>query len=265
MKNLLEKSRTLNKLLQKASGHPVEFTEMARVLGDLINANIYVTGINGKLLGYSFMDDFGCPALEHFFASNTALTESHNESLLRVPQTALNLSNEKRDCVLDEIGNDGCNYDGKVTTIVPIIVSGQRQGTLVLTKFNKEEFDYEDTILAEYGAMVIGMEILRARSEKIEEEARQKAAVQIAIGTLSYSEQEAIEHIFRELHGKEALLVASKIADRVGITRSVIVNALRKFESAGVIETKSLGMKGTYIRVLNDNLLEELEKRRRDR
>ena len=41
----------------------------------------------------------------------------------------------------------------------------------------------------------------------------------------------------------EGLLVASKIADRVGITRSVIVNALRKFESAGLIETKSLGMK----------------------
>ena len=29
------------------------------------------------------------------------------------------------------------------------------------------------------------------------------------------------------------------IADKVGITRSVIVNALRKFESAGVIESRS--------------------------
>ena len=151
-----------------------------------------------------------------------------------------------------------------MTTIVPIIVSGQRQGTLILTKFLDMEFDYEDTILAEYGAMVIGMEILRARSERIEEDARQKAAVQVAIGTLSYSEQEAIEHIFKELNGKEALLVASKIADRVGITRSVIVNALRKFESAGVIETKSLGMKGTYIRILNDNLVEEMDKRRKN-
>ena len=265
MQTLLEKSRTLNKLLQKATGNPVEFTEMARVLGDLINANIYITGRTGKLLGFSFMDDFGCPQLETFFTASTTLTDSHNESLLRVLQTAINLRSDNRECVLSEIGKDGCTYDGKVTTIVPIIVSAQRQGTLVLTKFNNIEFDYEDTILAEYGAMVIGMEIMRARSERIEEEARQKAAVQIAIGTLSYSEQEAIEHIFGELSGKEALLVASKIADRVGITRSVIVNALRKFESAGVIETKSLGMKGTYIRVLNDNLLEELEKRKRVR
>jgi len=84
--------------------------------------------------------------------------------------------------------------------------------------------------------------------------------VQIAIDTLSYSELEAIEHIFDELDGEEGLLVASKVADRVGITRSVIVNALRKFESAGVIESRSLGMKGTYIKILNDYLLEDLEK-----
>ena len=83
---------------------------------------------------------------------------------------------------------------------------------------------------------------------------------QVALGTLSYSELDAVQHIFEQLEGEEGLLVASKIADRVGITRSVIVNALRKFESAGVIESKSLGMKGTYIRVLNDRLIEELDK-----
>lgn len=44
-----------------------------------------------------------------------------------------------------------------------------------------------------------------------------------------------------------------------GITRSVIVNALRKFESAGVIESRSSGMKGTYIKVLNEVIFDELE------
>ena len=41
---------------------------------------------------------------------------------------------------------------------------------------------------------------------------------------------------------------------------SVIVNALRKFESAGVIESRSLGMKGTHIKILNDKLIPELKK-----
>ena len=74
----------------------------------------------------------------------------------------------------------------------------------------------------------------------------------MAINSLSYSEKEAIEHIFEEL-GNEGLLIASKVADRVGITRSVIVNALRKLESAGVIESRSLGMKGTFIKVKKIN------------
>lgn len=79
------------------------------------------------------------------------------------------------------------------------------------------------------------------------------------MGTLSYSETEAMVHIFDELNGLEGVLVASKIADKVGITRSVIVNALRKFESAGVIESRSSGMKGTYIKVLNDYIYQEIQ------
>ena len=86
--------------------------------------------------------------------------------------------------------------------------------------------------------------------------------VQIAFSTLSYSELEAIINIIGALEGNEGLLVASKIADQAGITRSVIVNALRKFESAGLIETRSLGMKGTYIKLLNEFLLEELKKKK---
>lgn len=44
----------------------------------------------------------------------------------------------------------------------------------------------------------------------------------------------------------------------------MIVNALRKFESAGVIESRSSGMKGTYIKVLNDAVFDELDKVRRN-
>ena len=57
----------------------------------------------------------------------------------------------------------------------------------------------------------------------------------------------------------EGILSLIHISDRVGITRSVIVNALRKFESAGVIESRSSGMKGTYIKVLNDVVFDELK------
>lgn len=104
-----------------------------------------------------------------------------------------------------------------------------------------------------------GKEMMRSVNEENAEETRKVQIVKSAISTLSFSELEAITHIFEEMDGKEGILVASKIADRVGITRSVIVNALRKFESAGVIESRSSGMKGTYIKVLNDVVFDELE------
>ena len=66
--------------------------------------------------------------------------------------------------------------------------------------------------------------------------------------------------IFEALDGEEGRLTASSIADEIGITRSVIVNALRKLESAGIIESRSLGMKGTYLKVLNQQFIKELEK-----
>ena len=100
---------------------------------------------------------------------------------------------------------------------------------------------------------------MRSVNEENAEETRKVQIVKSAISTLSFSELEAITHIFEELDGNEGILVASKIADRVGITRSVIVNALRKFESAGVIESRSSGMKGTYIKVLNDVVFDELK------
>ena len=53
-------------------------------------------------------------------------------------------------------------------------------------------------------------------------------------------------------------MVVAGVADRVGVTRSVIVNALRKLESAGIIESRSLGMKGTFIKVLSPLFLEDL-------
>ncbi|MDK2882717.1 MAG: transcriptional pleiotropic repressor [Bacillota bacterium] len=254
--NLLEKTRTLNRLLQKSAGHPVDFDEICRILSELIQANVYVVSRRGKILGHALKEGYRCDVMEAEVLKAEKLPGDFNDRLLRVLDTTT-MKQDPGHCVFD--AEVSCLLPSQEVTIVPINGAGERLGTLLVAKFELP-FTEEDLILAEYGATVVGMEILRAKSEEIEEEARKKAAVQIALGTLSYSELEAVVHIFEELNGPEGLLVASKVADRVGITRSVIVNALRKFESAGVIESRSLGMKGTYIKVLNDRLLDELKK-----
>lgn len=108
--------------------------------------------------------------------------------------------------------------------------------------------------------MIIGLEMRRSLTEEVANRFRMQQAARAAVSTLSASELEAVRSIMEELEGTEGILVASKIADKVGITRSVIVNALRKLESAEVIESRSSGMKGTYIRVKNQMILEEMKK-----
>lgn len=247
--NLLEKMRRINQLLQKTGAKPVDFREMAQVLQDLIHASVYVVSRKGKVLGYGA---HRVPTASEK-AAPTKIPEEDNAYLMAIEET---LSNE-RDALKD---NHLFNLPYK--TIVPIIGGGRHLGTLLLERSDRP-FGDEDLILAEYGATVVGSEILRENRERMEEETRNNAVVQLAIRSLSFSESEALEAIFQELGDSEGLLVASKVADRVGITRSVIVNALRKLESAGVLESRSLGMKGTYIKVLNPNLIPALNASKR--
>jgi len=257
MSSLLHKTRMLNKILQKTGAEPVVFDDICGLLSDVIECNAYIISRKGKILGYNFSDGYECETVKNIVNSDMRFPEHYNNKLLNAHETQANLENDGL-CVL-ETGDVECTVKGKLSTLVPIMGNRERLGTLLLSRYEKS-FNDDDLVIAEYSATIIGLEILRAKSSEIEEEARKKAVVQLAIGTLSYSELEAVEHIFNELDGNEGLLVASKIADKVGITRSVIVNALRKFESAGVIESRSLGMKGTHIRILNDKLIDELKK-----
>jgi len=254
--DLLGKTRKINAMLQKAAGKPVNFKEMAETLCEVIESNVFVVSRRGKLLGIAVKQQIENARMKDMLEARQ-FPEEYTQSLFNIQETSSNLNIESQYTAFPVENKD--LFDAGLTTIVPIIGGGERLGTLVLSRLDRQ-FEDDDLILAEYGATVVGMEILREKAEEIEEEARSKAVVQMAISSLTYSELEAIEHIFEELNGNEGLLVASKIADRVGITRSVIVNALRKLESAGVIESRSLGMKGTYIKVLNNKFLVELEK-----
>lgn len=253
--NLLEKTRKINSMLQAAAGKPVNFKDMAETLSEVIECNTFVVSRKGKLLGFAVSQQIENERMKGMLEERQFPLE-YTQNLSNITETSANLDVNSEHTIFPVEERE--LFKDALTTIVPIIGGGERLGTLLLGRV-KEEFHDDDLILGEYGATVVGMEILREKGDRIEEEARSKAVVQMAISSLSYSELEAIEHIFEELDGNEGLLVASKIADRVGITRSVIVNALRKLESAGVIESRSLGMKGTYIKVLNTKFLAELE------
>lgn len=253
---LLDKTRKIGKLLHNNSSSKVIFNDICEVLKDILLSNVLVISRKGKVLGIG--DYQGVESISELIVDKVGgfIDSMLNERLLSVLSTKENVN-------LETLGFETVDVTRLKAVITPIEIAGERLGTLFIYKCD-EQYEIDDIILCEYGTTVVGLEMLRAVNEESAEENRKLAVVRSAIGTLSFSEMEAITHIFDELRGMEGILVASKIADRVGITRSVIVNALRKFESAGVIESRSSGMKGTYIKVLNDLVFEEIDQLKKD-
>lgn len=249
---LLDKTRKINKLLHNNNSHKVVFNDICEILSEILESNVLVISKKGKVLGICNREDV--EEIKELIKDSVGgyIDRLLNERLLNVLSTKENVN-------LETLGFDFTKMGDYQAVITPIDIAGERLGTLFVYK-KAAQYTIDDIILSEYGTTVVGLEMMRSVNEENAEESRKVQIVRSAISTLSFSELEAITHIFEELDGNEGILVASKIADRVGITRSVIVNALRKFESAGVIESRSSGMKGTYIKVLNDVVFEELKK-----
>ena len=253
MQDLLEKTRVVSRALQsrKDSGSP-DYPKLARLMSDISAANVYVINREGRILGYAWISEYDCPIMADMLV-NSAMPQIYVEKVNQFHESVLNHTDQGLCADADQ----PCTYSNKHVLIVPINGSGERLGTLILARFGCP-FDTRDLVLAEYLGTVVGLEILNDRGKTIEERGRERLVVQMAMRALSYSEVESVRHIIEDLGGPEGVVVASKVADRVGVTRSVIVNALRKLGSAGIIESRSLGMKGTYIKVLSPLFLEEL-------
>ncbi|MFQ8703893.1 MAG: GTP-sensing pleiotropic transcriptional regulator CodY [Eisenbergiella sp.] len=251
---LLDKTRKINKLLHNNNSSKVVFNDICAVLTEILDSNVLVVSKKGKILGVS-----KCGQVEGIRELVGESVGAHIDEMLN--ERLLNILSTKENVNLETLGFSPEAVRGYQAIITPIDIAGERLGTLFIYKQNSV-YEIDDIILSEYGTAVVGLEMLRSVNEESAEEDRKTAVVHAALGTLSYSELEAIGLIFEELKGGEGILVASKIADQAGITRSVIVNALRKFESAGIIESRSSGMKGTYIKIRNEFAYSEIQKLR---
>ena len=266
MRDLLEKTRLVGRAMQgRREGTRPDYNKLARLLCEFSTANVYVISRDGQILGNAWVSEYHSEAIASFIEQGY-MPESFVEKMAQQRETVLN----KNDAYLFDDKEE--MVPEKMALYIPIYGAAERLGTLVLARFSNG-FSTQDLVLAEYLATLVGIEILHDRSRLIEERARERLVVNMAMKALSYSEIDAINHIINKLkdiavekNGQskkdildcEGVVIASKIADHVGVTRSVIVNALRKLESAGIIESRSLGMKGTFIKVLSPLFVEEL-------
>ena len=251
MANLLAKTRKITSILQRSVDSlegDLPYNNMAAQLADIIDCNAAIVNGGGALLGYAMKYKTNNDRVEEFF--------EYTRGISRVYDTQENIGIDSDLTIFPVESKD--DFPDGLTTIAPIYGGGMRLGSFIIWR-NDHDFVDEDLILVEIASTVVGLQLLNLQTENLEETIRKQTAINMAINTLSYSEIKAVSAILNELDGLEGRLTASVIADRIGITRSVIVNALRKLESAGIIESRSLGMKGTYLKVLNEGIYDKLK------
>lgn len=161
---LLEKTRKINKLLQR--GEKVEFNAIARLLKDVIVANVYIVGRKGGIKGYALLDDFECDIMREQVLDVKRFPPSYLNFIMETRETVSNIGHVNEECSF--LKGTKCYFGDKRTTIVPIYGNGERIGTLIVAKYDRE-FNDEDLLLAEYAAAVIGVEILHERAARVEE------------------------------------------------------------------------------------------------
>ncbi|MBJ8350155.1 GTP-sensing pleiotropic transcriptional regulator CodY [Streptococcus zalophi] len=258
MANLLTKTRRMTSILQKAIDQLQEelpYNTTAAQLADIIDCNACIMNATGHMLGYAMKYSTNNDRVEEIFEAHQ-FPDSYVEAVNRIFDTEANLPISSPLTVYPVESKD--IYPDGLTTLTPIYGGGMRLGTLIIWR-NDKPFEDDALVLSEIASTVVGVQLLNLQNENLEETVRKQTAVNMAVNTLSYSEMKAIKAILSELDGDEGRLTASVIADRIGITRSVIVNALRKLESAGIIESRSLGMKGTYLKVINDGIFQKIK------
>lgn len=249
--DLLDKTRKINGLLRDNRVSKVAFTDLCKVLGDLLESNVFVISSKGKVLGMSLQNDeellCGLP-----LSKGELLDGKFNKRILEVLSTKENVNLETLGILREE-------KKDMQALITPVYIAGKRLGTLFLYR-RLRMYGIEDIILTEYSTTVVGLEMMRAVSEEDDYASRKQQRVDSVVSILSPLEHRAVENVILRMDSGEDTIVTSRLAKEVGITRTVIVNALKKMESAGLLETKSFGVKGTHIKILNDIVYSEFIK-----
>lgn len=250
---LTERVRAMGSIFRSKRGvKDPYYQRLIRHISVTLGANAYVVSRDGKILGYSRVAGYSCSLMRELIDSNF------------FPETYTMVLNEAEEPVQHYVVSPVCTYlkhpccfAEKSTLFVPVFSRGLRLGTVLLVRFGRP-FEKGEVLFAEMFGALVSVEFPYCRSVLKEDPGKERLLVQMAMKSLSYAEVEAARHILEELGGPDGVVVASKVADQVGVTRNVIVGALKKLASAGIVESQSLGVKGTYIRVLSNLFLDEL-------
>ncbi len=246
--DLLDKTRKITGFIRENQNSKVIFTDLCDLVGEMIRSNIYVVSAKGKLLALSEKE---CP---------TFLDEIHKDKSeildRKLTNRFMDVLSTRENMKPEMLGLTQHSPERLYTMVSPVFYSEDRLGTLFMYR-ERNEFEIDDIILTEYLAMVISLEMLRSLNLETSSVIQNKKSTESVKSILTPLEQQAVSELLKSIPNEEGDVVISKVADKIGITRTVIINAIKHMESAGLIYTRSRGVKGTYIKILNKNIYHE--------
>lgn len=219
-----------------------------------LNCNILILNSDGQLIDQN--DSFPSNIFNTIKKNNLYFIErTLNEQLLSISKNKFNLKLNDLYVFIDKKNEAIDTY----VIIVPLFNNFKRCGTMVFYRKNVI-FSIEELDILNYILVTLILIVKQIQQNELKDIEVKVSKIKWAISLLSYSELEAVLIIFLDFSGNDKVVVATKIAENFNITPSIIGNALRTLESSGIIETRSLGMKGTYIKIVNEFFISELSK-----
>ncbi|MEG2081892.1 MAG: hypothetical protein RR011_01540, partial [Oscillospiraceae bacterium] len=150
-----------------------------------------------------------------------------------------------------------CLFEDRYYALYPIYSNFKKVAGMLLIRYGVD-FDESDYILCEYTSAIVSLEMLRQEQVRTEQRALEIAQAKLSTNFLTPSEISAVKTALEEIEYSQGNIFLNAVASKCYSTQSTVTSALKKMESAGVITTKSQGVKGKYVKVLNRFLKSEL-------
>lgn len=246
--------------LSSSSSAEIEFplNNLSVAIGDLLDANIYIVTIEGDLQGFYERHRVN-PGRIRNMVEKKSLPYNYMKRLKTVDHTTINVDIHNELTIFPV--EKRSLYPDALTSLTPIDMASERLGFLIIGRMSNPILE-EELYFLEHAASMVGAQLSFDRGKKEVEVEQKKRNAQLALSTLAKSEINALKGIFEEMGEEtEMRITASDIADKLDITRSIVVNSLRKLVSASIIDQRSMGMKGTYIKILNPYFVEFLSQK----
>lgn len=259
MDTIVSKIHRLNMVFTRSATTVIPLDALCDELCDILGCNIYLFDTEGHIFAYSVADVFHCPYtdcslsaqelplryMELFKANDTSIVDRYEGD----PK-----------CTYEDVGR--CQFNNRYYSIYPVYSVLKKVSGILFIRY-EDSFSEAEKILCEYTCAIVSLEMLRQEQEKAHRISKEAAKAKLAVDSLTYSERRAACAALQKIEWCRGEVFLNCIATQTYTAPSTVSGALKKLELATMIETKSRGVKGMHIQVLNSNLRSELEELQR--